>query len=170
MCSRDTSSATPWLFCDSRDARCSRSRGRTVWGLCSAGEDLSLFFASELQMETRSSNCGVDSTARRVRPVILSSAGFNFRLVREKCAESSHEMPDMSLFCPPGTNKLREAGKHVKVQKCPVLPRQAALGEKHKQYRTWLTLVTNLMSGGEIHHRYSSASGKIAGEIRNLCE
>lgn len=97
---------------------------------------MSLFFASELQLETRSSNCGVGSKAHRVRPVILSSAGFNFRLVREKCTESSHEMPDTSVFCPPGTNKLQEAGKHVKVQKCPVLPRQAAMGEKHKQYRT----------------------------------
>lgn len=103
-----------------------------------AGAGVGLCGDSAVQVRTCRyfSNCGVDSTARRVRPVILSSAGFNFRLVREKCTESSHEMLDTSVFCPPGTNKLREAGKHVKVQKCPVLPRQAAMGEKHKQYRT----------------------------------
>lgn len=144
MCSQDTSSATPWLFCDGGDAAQPEPGSDSAWGLCSAGEDLSLFIASESQSETTtSSNWGVDSKARQVRPVILSSAGFNFRLVREKCVESSHEMPDTSVFCPSGTNKLREAGKHMKVQKCPVLPRQAALGKKNQRYRTWLTLVTN---------------------------
>lgn len=98
MCSQDTTSATLWLFCASRDAQSSHSQGQR---LC---RGFALQFRSCHCLSLQSCRRRPEQaraaawTTKNINVVILSLAGLGFRTAREKSVEIGHEVPDVLVF------------------------------------------------------------------------
>lgn len=101
MCSQDTSSATPWMFCDNRDVPSTRAGVRVCVGAlhCNLGV-VALYLFRVAVRDQNKLYLWYGQEGMPDQTFNLSSAGLSFRFVREKCVEASHQMTDTLVCCP----------------------------------------------------------------------